>query len=291
MIAEGSPTLRRRKLAAELRRLREDAGLNGVQVSKALRWSTSKISRMENGQVAPSARDVARLLKHYEIEGDLAASLLGLVQPDSAKGWWDSYADVLGETVLELIGLEAGATRIRTWHAVMIPGLLQTRAYADQIGYNYQSMEIISPRKVERRTDVRMRRQRRIAGENPLVFEAVLDESVLRRRFGRSDSELMTQQLRQLVKLSELPNVSIQILKLDQSHPTDVNNFIVLSFPSVPVLGPLSSDVVYSENYPHYTLTEDPENAYQYSVVFDLLTEAALDVDASRDYMASLAGM
>jgi transcriptional regulator with XRE-family HTH domain len=286
VIAEASPTLRRRKLATELRRLREDSGLNGVQVAKALRWSTSKISRLENGQVAASEKDVAKLLKHYGVDGEQGELLLSLVKPEGAKGWWDSYSDVLSETVLELIGLEAAATRIRTWHSMVIPGLLQTPEYAQQIGLLYRSLEMTPPGKIERRTRARMRRQRLL--ESPVAFSAVLDEAVLRRRYG--DADVMRDQLRHLVKLSHLPNVSLHVLRLGQRHPTDITNFMVLSFPSVPVLGSLSGDVVYSENYPVFTLAEDDETAFRYSVVFDLLVKAALDLEASRAYIGSLAG-
>ncbi|NUR93043.1 MAG: helix-turn-helix domain-containing protein [Nonomuraea sp.] len=288
MTAEGSPTLRRRKLAAELRRLREDADLNGVQVARALKWSTSKISRMENGQVAPSHDDVTKLVAHYGVANDLARSLLGLVQADGERSWWDAYSDVLSETVLELIGLEAAATTVRTWRAMVIPGLFQTREYAAQITANYQALEFTPPRTVERRTEARMRRQRRLTSAPTLAYEAVIDESALRRRFG--DSKLMNEQLRHLVKVSELPNVTVRILTLDQPHPIDIENFVLLSFPAMPVVGALP-DTVYSEHHPHFTLTDDSETVYKYALVFDLLTQAALDPDASRDFIASLAGM
>ncbi|MFI6601881.1 helix-turn-helix domain-containing protein [Nonomuraea sp. NPDC050536] len=290
MIAEGSPTLRRRKLAAELRRLREDVGLNGVQVAKALRWSTSKISRMENGQVAPTAKDVEKLLKHYGAPSDLGGLLLSLVDTEG-RAWWDSYADVLSEPVIELFGMEAGAVQVKTWHATLIPGLLQTRAYAAQLGYLYQSMEMIPPKWVDRRVEARMRRQRRLTGDDPLRVAAVLEDSVLERQFGRIDETLMADQLRHLVKLSELPNVTIRVLKLDQPHPLDINNFMIMSFPSVPVLGSLSQDVIYFENYPPTAPSDDEQTVYQYSLVFDRLLDAALDDEASREFIASLAGM
>ena len=289
MIGEINPTLRRRKLAAELRRLREDAGLNGVQVAQLLRWSTSKISRMETGQVAPSAQDVAKLLAHYELDGERGELLLELARADGSKGWWESYGDVVSEPVLELFGLEDGATRIRAWHTFSLPGLLQTREYAMQIGM--RTIELVPPGKIERRTRARMRRQRVLTKETPLVYSAVLDEAVLRRRFGEGDAKMMRDQLRHLAKLSDLPNISIQVVRLEQPHPTDITNFMVLSFPSIPVLGSISGDVVYYENFPSFTVSDDEETAFQYSLVFDLLVEAAMNEDDSRDFIAELADL
>ncbi|NUP04319.1 MAG: helix-turn-helix domain-containing protein [Nonomuraea sp.] len=289
MIGEINPTLRRRKLAAELRRLREGAGLNGVQVAKSLRWSTSKISRMENGQVAPSPKDVTRLLEHYGTDGELGDLLLALARHGGSKGWWESYSDVVTEPVLELFGLEDGASRVRSWHTFSLPGLLQTRDYATRIGLLNRAVELAPPSRIERRIQARMRRQRLLSKEPPLCYSAVLDEAVLRRRFGDGDTKLMREQLRHLVKLSDLPNIAIRVLRLEQPHPTDITNFMLLSFPSIPVLGSVSGEVVYYENFPSFTLAEDEETAFQYSLVFDLLEQAAMDEDESRDFVAALA--
>ncbi|GGS77507.1 helix-turn-helix domain-containing protein [Nonomuraea spiralis] len=289
MIGEINPTLRRRKLAAELRRLREDAGLNGVQVARSLRWSTSKISRMENGQVAPSAKDVAELLRHYGIDGERGDLLLALAGNDGAKGWWESYSDVVTEPVLELFGLEDGASRVRAWHTFSLPGLLQTREYATRIGLLHRAVELVPPGKIERRIRARMRRQHLLRKEPPLRYSAVLDEAVLRRRFGDGDAKLMRDQLLHLAELGDLPNITVRVLRLDRPHPTDITNFMLLSFPAMPVLGSVSGEVVYYENFPSFTLTEDEETAFQYSLVFDLLEDAAMDEEESRDFITSLA--
>lgn len=291
MIGDINPTLRRRKLAAELRRLREDAGLNGVQVAKTLRWSTSKVSRLETGQVAPSPKDVAQLLRHYAVESERAELLLALARSDGNKGWWESYTDVLHDTVLEFFGLEDGASHIRVWTAFSLPGLLQTREYAKQIGLLYRAVEIVPPSKIERRIHARMQRQQLLRKDSPLTYSAVLDEAVLRRKFGDGDEQIMRDQLQHLLKLSDLPNITIHVLPLERPHPTDITNFILLSFQPMPVLGSVSGEVVYYENFPTFTLTEDEETAYRYGVVFDLLVEAALDEEESRHFIATLADL
>ncbi|WP_166427364.1 Scr1 family TA system antitoxin-like transcriptional regulator [Nonomuraea mesophila] len=173
MVGEINPTLRRRKLAAELRRLREEAGLHGVQVARSLRWSTS-ISRLETGQVAPSAKDVARLLKHYGVDDELRGPLLELAHGET-KGWWDAYADVFADAVVELFGLEDGASRVRAWDSFSLPGLLQTRDHAEQMGFLARMVEMAPPGKIERRTRARLRRQGVLLKDPPLDYSVVLD--------------------------------------------------------------------------------------------------------------------
>ncbi|MEV0381904.1 helix-turn-helix transcriptional regulator [Nonomuraea sp. NPDC050643] len=290
MIGEINPILRRRKLATELRRLREDRGLNGVQVSQALHWSTSKLSRLETGQVAPSAKDVARLLKHYAAADDEAGLLLELAANHVAKGWWESYSDVLTEVSLEYIGLEDGARAVKAWNNNVLPGLLQTRAYANELARLYRAVELATPRTIERRTRARMRRQQLLTGDR-LTYTAVVEEAALRRRFGEADTAMMREQLRHLLKLSDLPNITIHVMLLEQAHPIDLSSFVHLQFPAMPLLGPISGDVVYTEDYPALELIEAEDRVYRYSVLFDLLREAALDEEASRDRIASLAGL
>lgn len=288
MIAEGSPPLRRRRLAAELRRLREDADLNGVQVAKALRWSTSKISRIETGQIVPSEKDIAKLLKHYQVRSEYQDLLLELARSDGPRSWWDAYADVITDQIMELVGFESGAQRIRAWQAMLIPGLLQTYDYATAVGSLYSHLEVLPPGKIERRAKFRLRRQERLtSGE--LDFAIVLDEAILLRRF--TDEDVMRDQLRRLIELGDLPNVSLRVLRLAERHPTDVSNFMLLGFPEVEGLGPLYGDVVYTENYPSSDLAEDEDTAYRYAVVFQQLLDVALRPEESRALIASLAGM
>lgn len=289
MIGEINPILRRRKLASELRRLREDLGINGVQVSRALHWSTSKLSRVETGQVAPSVKDVAKLLKHYQAEEN-SGLLLELAGNHTVKAWWEPYSDVLSETALEYIGLEDGARKIKAWNNNVLPGLLQTRPYATELARLYRAVELATPTQIERRTRARMRRQQLLTDDR-LTYTAVVEEAALRRRFGEADVATMREQLRHLLKLSDLPNITIHVLLLEQAHPIDLSSFVHLEFPSMPLLGPISADVVYTEDYPALELIESEERVYRYFLLFDLLREAALDEEASRDRIASLAGL
>jgi transcriptional regulator with XRE-family HTH domain len=127
----GSPTVRRRRLAAELRAIRERRGesLQTVVTGLGSGWSTSKLSRYELGN-GLNPREVAALLKHYQVTGALREYLLSLAQEASRKGWWEGYSDVSSAEYREFIGLEAEASSIAVWHVEVVTGLLQTERYA-----------------------------------------------------------------------------------------------------------------------------------------------------------------
>jgi hypothetical protein len=154
----------------------------------------------------------------------------------------------------------------------------------------YRAIDLAPPGRIERRTRARLRRQQVLTSDSPMTYTAVVDEAVLRRRFGGGDAAMMREQLRHLLKLGDLPNIAVHVLLLEQAHPLDFSSFVLLGFPSVPVLGPISRDVVFSEEYPAVALIDAEERVYRYSVLFDLLREAALDEEASRDCIAELAG-
>ena len=159
MIAPGSPTVRRRRLAAELRGIRESKGKSGNAVAAALRWSPSKISRYERARTGLRPREVERLLDYYQITGPRRALLLALAEDATQKGWWEDFADTLSEDYQQFIGLEHEATAIAIWHVDVVAGLLQTEAYAKHIISSYSRVEPIAPGMIGRMVRVRMQRQ------------------------------------------------------------------------------------------------------------------------------------
>src|SRR5216684_49404 len=194
----GSPTVRRRRLAAELRGIRESKGKSGDAVAAALRWSPSKISRYERARTGLRPREVERLLDYYGITGSRRALLLELAEDAAQKGWWEEYADSLSEDYQQFIGLEHEATSIAIWHVDVVTGLLQTEAYAKHIISSYSRVEPVPPGMIGRLVGVRMRRQHVLSREE-LHLSVVLDESILKRRIG-SDS-LMYEQLQHLARV------------------------------------------------------------------------------------------
>ena len=159
MIAPGSPTVRRRRLAAELRGIRESKGKSGDTVAAALKWSPSKISRYERARTGLRPREVERLLDYYEITGPRRALLLGLAEDAAQKGWWEEFTDSLSEDYKQFIGLEHEATAMAIWHVDVVTGLLQTEEYARHIIGSYSRVEPVAPGMIGRLVRVRMRRQ------------------------------------------------------------------------------------------------------------------------------------
>src|SRR5215472_63486 len=182
MAMPGSPTVRRLRLASELRAIRESRGKSGDTVAAALKWSPSKISRYELARTGLKPVEVEKLLDYYQITGSRRAHLLELAEDAAQKGWWEDFASELSPDYQQFIGLEHEASSIAIWHVEVIPGLLQTKAYARHIIANYGVIEPIAPGMIERLVKVRMQRQQLLDREPAVQLSVVLDESSLRRR-------------------------------------------------------------------------------------------------------------
>ncbi len=277
MPEHGSPTVRRRRLGQELRRLRERADLTGDQVAARLGWSAAKISRIETARTSPRTSDVEALLVIYMVDSRQRQELLALHRDATRKGWWEDYRDSLPKEYTTFLGLEAEATAARDWEPQVVPGLFQTEAYVRAMMESGQRSTLEAPGGVRSRIEVRMARQQAVLRvESPLAISAVLEESVLLRRFG--DHEVMREQLRRLIEVSELPNVELRILPLDADHPINTGAFCHLKVPEF-------HDVVYLEALLGGRLVEDEAIVYRYEVAFDYLETKALDVDDSRRFL------
>ena len=278
MIAPQSPTVRRRRLAAELRAIRESRGKSGDTVAAALQWSASKISRYERARTSLRPRDVAKLLDYYKIDGARRDLLLGLAEDAAQKGWWEEYNDSISEEYQQFIGLEYEATSMSIWHVDVVTGLLQTEAYARHIISSLSQIEPIPPGMIGRIVSVRMRRQREMDREG-LQLSVVLDESVLRRRIG--DESVMYEQLHRLAEVAEKPNVTIQILPLDAQHSVFGESFVIFGFE---VDGnAIMQEVVSTETMKGGFILEAERETYLHRIAFKILTDAALDPEASRE--------
>jgi transcriptional regulator with XRE-family HTH domain len=276
MTVPGSPTVRRRRLAAELREIRESKGKSGDAVAAALRWSPSKISRYERARTGLQPREVERLLDYYQITGSHRALLLELAQDASHKGWWEEYGDGLSADYQQFIGLEHEASSIAIWHVDVVTGLLQTQAYARHIISSYTRVEPVPPGMVDRLVRVRMRRQQVLDRE--LSLSVVLDESVLKRRVG--DESVMYEQLQQLAREADRPNLTLQILPLDAQHFIFGESFVIFSF------GPHSDamlhDVVSAEHLRSGFSVEGERDTYLHRIAFQALVDNSLDPAASK---------
>lgn len=280
MAADPNPTVRRRRLGSELRKLRETAGLRGDEVAGQLAWSTSKVSRVETGRVSIRPRDVELLLDLYEVKPDLRDALTRLARESRLKGWWHAYGDVLPEWFEVYVGLEAEAAVIREFELGMVPGLLQTREYAAALLRARPLQEM--PDDFERRIDVRMNRQSLLTKAEPTQYWAVLDEAVLRRPVG--GEEIMRAQLDHLITAQESPNVTVQVLPYSAgAHVGIVGSFIVMEFPEE-----AEQKVVHVESMASALYMERRREVGMYMLSFDHLRAAALGPQATVEFITQM---
>ena len=278
MTVPGSPTVRRRRLAAELREIREGKGKSGDAVAAALKWSPSKISRYELARTGLKPQEVERLLDFYEIAGSRRALLLALAEDAARKGWWEEFTDGLSADYQQFIGLEHEASSIAIWHVEVVTGLLQTEAYARHIISSYSQVEPIAPGMIERLVKVRMQRQQVLTREPGLQLSVVLDESVLKRRIG--DERVMYEQLQRLVYEADRPNVTLQILPLDTQHTVFGESFVIFRFG--PDNDAMLKDVVSTEHLKNDFSVEGERETYLHRLAFQHLVGASLDPASSR---------
>jgi transcriptional regulator with XRE-family HTH domain len=269
--------VRRRRLAAELRGIRESKGKSGDTVAAALKWSPSKISRYERARTGLRPREVERLLDYYEITGPRRALLLGLAEDAAQKGWWEEFTDSLSEDYKQFIGLEHEATSMTIWHVDVVTGLLQTEDYARHIIGSYSRVEPVAPGMIGRLVRVRMRRQQ-VLDRDGLQLSVVLDESVLKRRIG--DEAVMYDQLQRLVKEADRPNLTLQILPLDAQHVVFGESFVIFGFGQD--ADAMLQDVVSTEHLRSGFTLEGERDTYLHRIAFQMLSDAALDPIASR---------
>ncbi len=268
-----SPTVRRRRLAARLRELRENAELTIDEVGERLECSASKISRIETGHVGVTPRDVRDILEVYGVGDDEREALVQLAREARKKGWWHAYNEVFTGS---FVGLESDASFLHTHQGLLVPGLLQTEAYTRAV------IRAIRPDSAETDVELRVRgrvnRQKLITEEqNPPEYWAVLDEAVLCRTVG--GPEVMREQLKKLVELASLPHVTLQVVPFSAgAHAGMEAPFLILGFPEQ-----ADPDVVYVENTTSGVYLEQPEDVHRYTLMFDHLRAAALKPDDTVD--------
>jgi transcriptional regulator with XRE-family HTH domain len=272
-----SPTVRRRRLAAELRRLRERADLTGDFVAGQMGWSASKVSRIENAHTALQPTEIKKLLSLYGIEGRYADELTELAQEAKRKGWWKAYSDALPDLHTAYIGLEAEATAAWHWSPEVVPGLLQTEDYAREVLRTANGAA--PPREIERMVEARIVRQRLLQRDPPFKLTAVIDESVLMRLIG--NDMIMLRQIDRLLEVSEYSHVSLRVLPLSGVHPVVAGAFTLLQFGAVHEVG--YHDIAYVEHFTNAVYIEAERDTFQFQLGFKKLSFAALDEEPSRD--------
>ncbi len=282
-MSAGSPTMRRRRLARELTRLREEKRMTIREAATALEWDPSKLSRVEGMQRGIIVRDVRRLLNLYGVQDEARReALFELARQAKQRGWWQAYADVMPGEYANLIGLESEASEIRTYQPELIHGLLQTEEYARAVIRSYWPGK--TAEEVDRRVEIRMTRQRVLDRDDPPRVRVVLNEGAVRRVVGGRD--VMREQLRKLAAERARSNVMVQILPFSAGeHPAMASGpFVLLDFPEAADPG-----VVTIENLTSSLSLDTPDDLRRYAEAFDFLQAAALGPRESRDMLVALA--
>ncbi|MEV6763681.1 helix-turn-helix transcriptional regulator [Streptomyces sp. NPDC051105] len=280
MASNVNPTVRRRRLGQELRRLRELKGMTAEEVAERLLVSQSKISRLENGRRSISQRDVRDLCGVYEVEDQrVVDSLMEMARDSRQQGWWHAFGDIPYSVY---IGLETDAESLRVYEPQLVTGLLQTRAYAEALVQG--ALPETSAADIEKRVQVRMRRQERITAEhNPLRLWVVLDEAALRRLVG--NRLVMREQLEYLIEMSQQPHITVQVLPFEVgAHPGLNGQYAILEFADA-----ADSSVVYLEGVTSDLYLEKAHDVQKYAVMYEHLRAQSLNVEQSRQFIADAA--
>jgi transcriptional regulator with XRE-family HTH domain len=276
------PTVRRRRLGAELRRLRDSAGYKLEEVAGILGVAPSTLSRIETGKAPTKSAYLSQLLELYQVtDAGQRQILVDMAREGHRKGWWAAYDDVLPSGLGVYVGLEAEASGLRSYEIGVVHGLLQTTDYARAI------LRASAPRhtadQIERLVNLRMERQRRLDDNPPLDLWVIHDEAVIRRTVG--GPVVMRHQLAHLLVAAGLPGVTLQVLPFDTgAHAGHDGPFSIIEF-----YDRSDSEVVYVESTAGPIYLEKDRDIRGSAEVFDRLRAAALPPEASLDLISKAA--
>jgi hypothetical protein len=245
-----------------------------------IRATESKISRLETGKVSFKERDVEDLLTFYGVlDGKERDQVLDLVREANAQGWWHSFSEVLPSWFEAFIGLESAASVVRTYEVQFVPGLLQCPQYVDAV---LSSNRAQSATDLQRRIELRQRRQAALERDDAPILWVVLDEAALRRPIG--GPEVMKAQIAYLIEQAERPNITIQLLPYSVgAHAAEGGAFTLLRFAEADL-----PDVVYLEHLTGAQYIERPEDVEQYARAMDRISVDALHPEATLEALKAL---
>ncbi|HEY2578206.1 MAG TPA: helix-turn-helix transcriptional regulator [Streptosporangiaceae bacterium] len=264
MTVRSNPSIRHRRLAGDLQRLRQAAGLDRDEVAGRLEWHSTKLYRIETARSGITVADLKHLLDQYGVKDERERqALISLARTARQKSWWTRYNDVFHSSY---IGLEAEASKLRAFELIYVPGLLQTEAYARAL---IQGGLVVSD--IERRVAARMERQQLLERDDPAELWAIIDEAALTRPVG--GPAVMREQLDKLIQAPERGNITIQVIRTAVgAHPGMDGVFTMMDFPHPEFFGP----VVHLETATDGLYLEEPEEVGRYTLIFDHLRAIAL---------------
>jgi transcriptional regulator with XRE-family HTH domain len=274
-------TVPRRQLGRYLRELRNGQRLTVRAAAERLEWSEAKMWRIETGQTSLRSLDVEAMCKIYGAPAALTEALMGLAKETKARGWWQAYGDVIPEGFDIYIGLEEAASQLSWYEPELVPGLLQTEAYARTL--IEADNRGVDDKEISRRVQVRMARQPLIRRATaPLRLQVALSEGILRRPVG--GPQVMAEQLDQLTEVSGLPNVSLRVAPFSAgAHPGVMSGpFVILRFPVNGDGRESEPATVYKDGFSGALYLDKPNEVERYAQAFGGIQDACLDEKASR---------
>jgi len=279
-----NPLVQRRRLRTELRRARSGVNLTQEQVARAMDWSLSKIIRIEMGAVAISTNDLRALLQLYSVHDlERTDELIELARASRQSSWWSKYRADISPQFLQFIEYEEGASFLRTYEPLLIPGLLQTEEYADALIRKLADPGT-SASLIQTRMDIRLTRQHLLEQESPLTSIFILDEAAIQRLVG--ERNIAPDQIQRLIMLANRPNVTIEVVPFSAGlHMGMLESFVILEFPE-----PEDSDVLFMETSRDMILSHDEAGEITgYLEVFEELRGISLGTDGTLALLANLA--
>ncbi len=287
MTEDTGSTVPRRQVGRLMRQLREQAGISLMAAATELEFSRARMYRIEGGESPLRKIDVEAMCRMYHATDEITEVLVGLSRESKAKGWWHAYGDVVPGWFELYVGMEQAASRLREYTPSVIPGLLQTRDYAEWIyrnGVGGQDAEV-----VESGVAMRLERQRLFTRHKPRppAFEVLLDEGALRRTI--SDRLAMQQQLAHLVNISTRPQVSVRVVPLSAGPhiASSAGPFTILDFPAIGTASP-EPTTIYFENLTGALYLDKQREVATYQQIWGLIERHALDQAASDDLIGKI---
>jgi transcriptional regulator with XRE-family HTH domain len=279
MPVRNSPTWRQLRLGAELRKLRERAGLTSTQAAQLLGMRQAQVSNMETGRLGVSAERVRTLACHYDCPDKVLVEAVAAMTGDRSRGWWEEYRGLLPAALLDLAELEHHAERLRTAVTVHIPGLFQTTDYAREIFR--QAVPELPPPDVEHRVSFRIKRQTVLYRNPPTTQQVIIHEAALRMRFG--GPEVTRGQLKYLLQLDERDHISIHVIPFAAGTFAGSGQSVYYAEGPVPQLDTVNLD------QSHGPVFLDAEaQLSKYRVTLDRLEAAALTPEKSRTFIRTI---
>ncbi|MCX4584365.1 helix-turn-helix transcriptional regulator [Streptomyces sp. NBC_01481] len=279
MAGRSAPTARRMRIAAELRKLRERAGLTATEAARLLGTSQGQLSNVETARFGVSGDRIRAMAQNYSCSDHAFIEALVRMSEDRKRGWWEEYREILPAGLIDLAELEHHARALRGAITAHIPGLLQTGDHAREIFR--QDVPAMPPPEIEHRVSFRIKRQAVLYGDTPRRYQALVHEAALRIEVG--GAAVARQQLRHLLDMSEHDHVTFQVIPFKAGAIPGSGQSVYYAYGPVPPL-----DTVHLDQSHGLAFLDTEAQLDKYRVLFDKIEAVALSPMDSRDLVHSI---